>query len=401
MRLLAGVLACAGALLLGSVSTPASGQSVVHLRTDCAGVSETCFTNTELLTEWLWNGGRSPEPSASDRVLVLAGPGNFDYFECAGSGIDRGYVTVIGAGRDITRFYANDRELIGPYCKGGITVQSCESLNFQDLSAYGSHFGVTWVDDGFATWSDVDMIGGGKDFLFPGVPIATGGCGLGGFSTLGWYDVPYSNPPLGSTHYLFGARSIARGQAEAFCNPGACFTCCGRKSVGFDAASPAEIWFYGGEITAISTVAAAYGDQLGVQLANGARMHVFGSAVRSVAGDSSATFGALNGVLVQPQGASQFHMHGGLISADASCPAGATCTQANLNAEGVVVPANKLGHLMGTSFEVKARGTGVARRLVGSIDDVEGPFIWHAASSPPLTSTTNTNAQDIFVDTAA
>src|SRR5512145_3060273 len=102
--------------------------SVVHLRTSCTDTPawEWCFTSTSALTDWIWRDGptdRTNPPSATDRVLVLAGPGDFPKFICDGTGTPRGWVTVIGAGRDHTRFVANDgdSQTSVSYCRGGIT----------------------------------------------------------------------------------------------------------------------------------------------------------------------------------------------------------------------------------------------------------------------------------------
>lgn len=348
--------------------------SVVHLRKDCTGVSN-CFTTTADLTNWLWNGGRSSEPSSSDRVYVHVGPGDFDMFQCDGSSVARGWVSVIGSGRDQTRFVQN-QALIHPvngYCLGGITADSCTGLNFQDLTAYGGYNGVLWVDGGSATWSDVDMVAGGSEAL-------SSGCGLNslfGTSTLGWYD--FSSGGTGSRHFFFGCRALGLGHAN------------GTTNVGFDVASDADIWFYGGDIAAVPEVNASYSRNIGVSTDDGV-FRAFGASIRAEAGAATASQFAGLFAAVRPRGTA-FHSHGSILRADASA------SSANNTVFGIG-EAQGLVHTPGSAFNLQPSGTGSVVRIgVSGTADIQSPYTWQASSTPPAIS--SVEGADMFVDTDA
>jgi hypothetical protein len=182
----------------------ADDQRVVQLRQDCPEGVALCFETTAALADWLWMpGGRATPPSASDRVLVVAGPGTFDKFICDASTTPRGWVSIIGAGRDVTRFESNDGsvEPVSSACYGGITVNGCTELNFQDQTSFGSQAGVLWLNDGSANWTDVDMVGGG--------PTAVASCGTLAVA-YGWQD-KLAGGTVGSKHFFFGSRARALG----------------------------------------------------------------------------------------------------------------------------------------------------------------------------------------------
>jgi hypothetical protein len=361
-------------------STAASAQtldanaSVVHLRKSCSDVSshEWCFTSTAALTDWIWRNGpsdRTNPPSATDRVLVLAGPGDFDKFVCNGISTPTGWVTVIGAGREHTRFVANSGDVheSSGYCAGGITVDACEALNFQDLTAYGSHNGVMWGGGGLANWSDVDMVAGGPE-------SAVTWCGTNGTATLGWYDVG----PGVSKHYFFGCRAIGNG------NPGGSWTI-----KGLDATS-SNMWFYGGEILAEPTTGSGHTLSEAVLASGSSWVRVFGSTVRAKVGTDTGSNTILRGAFAGPN--AEFHMHGGIVNVDAS---GST---ANVTAEGV--KGSGFAHLHATAFNVRAAGTGTAKRLVKvSGGNLQAPFTWHPGTTPP--AMTSLSGQDLWVDTDA
>ncbi len=351
--------------------------SVVHLRKSCTDVPawQWCFTSTSALTDWIWRDGptdRTNPPSSTDRVRVLAGPGDFDKFICDATGTPRGWVTVIGAGRSNTRLVANSGDIHTTlaYCQGGITVDTCEDLNFQDLTAYGSHNGVFWVDGGSATWSDVDFVAGGPSAL-------DGYCGSNGTATLGWYDAQLTGGV--STQYFFGCRAIGNGL------PGGSWTI-----KGFDTGAM-KAWFYGGDIIAQPTTGSAHEGIETLMVAAPSQLHVFGTSIRASVGTATSTaFTSFRGASAYL--GSSFHMHGGIINADASAS-----TQ-NVNA--IAVWVRGLAHLHGTAFDVKAGGTGTATRLFKQGNgNIQAPFTWHAGTTPP--AITSVSGQDFWVDTNA
>jgi|GEM_PF-4991006 len=376
--------ACAFALVSALATVPVSARAVdanarvVELRSDCTGVSN-CFTSTSALTDWLWGGGpggRANPPSSSDRVVVLAGPGTFGRFDCDGSAATQGYVSVIGAGREFTRLESNDGASgFGGtfYCNGGINAYNCKELNFQDLTAYGSHTGVFWIGGGSSSWSDVDVVAGG--------PGAVTACEATTGNSLAWYDIDGDGGA--AKHYFFGSRVISRGVVP---NNGIDWV------VAVDSASIGEIWFYGGDILAEPASSAAYKRATGVRLGKGV-FEAFGTSIRTrVGAATTATFSnGFEGVDTQaPSQQAKFHIHGGIIAVDAS----GSATQVHVRG----VRGSGHVHAVDTAFVVKPGGTGTATRLVGNAT-FEAPFLWPGGSSPP--NVTSVHGADLFVDTAA
>ena len=346
---------------------------VVHLRTDCTGVTD-CFTTTSALTTWLWGTGsgvRAAPPSAGDRVSVLVGPGTFDKFVCDATSTPTGWVSVVGSGRGHTRFEANngsaDQEFLfsnGIFCHGAITAYGCTDLNFQDLTAYGSDTGVFWVNGGNATWSDVDMIGGGAARV-PGCAFST--------TTYGWND----NGTPKATHFFHGCRALGLGTNGGYNS--------GVSTINGD------LWFYGGDVVAKPDFAgSSISAQYGVEVGGTGEFHAFGTSIRNLVGVSTQIFPAFRGVTVA--GTGKFHMHGGIINSDGSASTG------NQGSIALHVTSNAFAHAHDTAFTVKGGGTGVATRLSGA-GPIEAPFLWEQRTTPP--SIASKNGADLFVDTAA
>jgi hypothetical protein len=153
--------------------------------------------------------------------------------------------------------------------------------------------------------------------------------------------------------------------------------------------SGAEVWFYGGDILARPEVPSSMSTNAAV-LQLGPKPHsfrAFGTSLRSLPGTATnlAQFG---GVSIPPSGV--FHIHGGIINADASA--------ATFDVNATALTSNGAAHAYETAFLVKGAGTGFARRLVGS-GDIDAPFLWRPSSSPPDIDSLNGN--DLFVDTEA
>lgn len=354
-------------ILLFGVSTAAQtvdpDASIVHLRTACD--IDNCFTDTEDLTEWLWEGGRTSPPSAGDRVTVQVGPGSFDPFVCDGSAQARGYVSVVGSGRQQSRFV---RLATGPgpdgklgACGGAIHVENCRELDFSHLTAIGET-GVFWLGGGSATWSDVDMIGEPQG----------GFCGLG---ALGWYDLPGAGGR--SLHYIFGSRVFGRGHPIA---------------VSALDVVDAEIWFYGGDVVAEAT-GSGTAILAAANVTNAGDLRLFGSSVRARVEPGAAVSGGFYGAWVHDGG--KLHLHGAIVNASADQGSGA------IDAYGIFAEdAGSMVHTPGTAFVVNAAGSGVATRVaaVGGAM-VHSPFVWPASTSPPPVETLH--GADAFVETDA
>jgi hypothetical protein len=374
MRINLSVTAATFMALFVALPSAADDQRIVELRYDCPAGAANCFETTSQLTEWLWMpGGRTNPPSAADRVVVVAGPGTFDRFVCDASGTPRGWVSIVGAGRGVTRFESNDGsvEPASGQCYSGITVNGCSELNFQDLTAFGSVSGVLWLNGGSATWTDVDMVGGGA--------TAISGCGAVA-NAYGWWD-RLAGGSVGSKHFFFGSRARASGIAGG-----------GAYNVGFYMTSGAEVWFYGGDILAESELTSAIAQNAAV-LQLGPKPHHFqgfGTSLRSLVGNATGgAFTVFAGASIMAASGT-FHMHGGVISADASA--------ATVNVSPVGVLSNGFAHLYETAFAVKPAGTGTATRVAGT-GNVESPFLWKTSNSPPTVVSKNGN--DLFVDTEA
>lgn len=347
--------------------SPDSDADVIHLRNDCdveGSPLDNCFESTSAVTTWLWGGGRGVEPSENDRVVVQVGPGNFDQFRCEASGAPRGFVSVMGAGRDQTRLRYTGTATVegeGAYCEGAIAVEGCTDLNFESLTAESHRIGATWTGDGESTWSDVDMLGG----AFEGESCGAADVGVG------WYD-------KGGLHYFFGSRAVGMDGSLVL--------------GGFNGAG--ETWFYGGEIAVdprkdFGSVFPTF--VWGVNAASTGDIRIFGSVVRAVVGPAvSATFSSFQGL----RAGGTIHMHGGIVSIDASA------STDDVDVYGIHAGSGALVHAPDTAFAIKAAGSGVATRVHATTGaNVASPFLWPAGDTPP--PIVSVDGYDQFVDTDA
>jgi hypothetical protein len=270
-------------------------------------------------------------------------------------------VSVIGSGRQQSRFVrvgSGGEGTVNGACRGGITIENCQKMDFSQLAGVGST-GILWMGGGFATWSDVDMIG---------EKVGTT-CGAG---ALGWYDQPGAGGR--SLHYVFGSRAIGRSSTHL-------------NASGFDAGD-AEVWFYGGDI--VAEVSGSMWNAFAVISSADADVRLFGTTVRAqvkpggFASDLAGAYAADGGML---------HLHGGIINASADQGTG------NISAWGIQAEDSGTHvHAPGTAFVVKAKGTGVATRVSttgGAM--VESPYVWPADTSPPAADAPH--GSDAFVET--
>ncbi len=283
------------------------------------------------MLDWVWN---TRNPTSATPLIVDVGPGKYTDFNCQSNG----YVTIRGSGRENT-VISNS----APTNNTGaaVKVNSCNQLAFQDLTINSDDYGIQWWNGGSSTYTNVRVAGG----------------------RFGWWD--YAPTGGKSTHYWFSSKVESPGnfgEAAALFNYGA------------------EHWFYGGEITFIPNM---LGNRSGaVVLGNTGNntpdMHIFGTAIRAVAPAGTALGSPLAAVLVQN---GTFHMHGGIINVDASA-----ASDANLNAYAIfneTVGPQRAVHTNETAFLVKAKGTGLARRIAGSSGNTGSPYLWPAGANPP------------------
>jgi len=347
-------------------STPDSNASVVFLRSSCAvagATMENCFESMTALTNvtngWIWT---TRQPSATSRLIVDVGPGEFGQFACDGDG----FVTVRGAGRENTILRAGGSTGIAAL------VQNCVDLSFIDIGFSGGEVGVKWIGGGNASWVDVDF-------------VTTSEAGI----SYGWYDQCDSNVEAKSVHYIHSSRARNVGTGAGY-----------TSAYG---SSCAETWYFGGEVlTTIdaNTAIAAFG----VNLADGAVFQAFGTAIRvSVVTDDDSSL-TLFGVQVtsnNPAAApyighhkvhGMFHSHGGVISVKV-----APAASQSVNATGISASVYAMVHTPGTAFVIEGGTSGQSKRLVNTdgTANVMDAFLWQAGPKPPMSTTESNRVSSI------
>ena len=318
---------------------------------------DNCFETTPGLTDWLWvdagtPSGRASEPSASDPVTVRVGPGAFEPFECGGSG-SRGFVSVEGAGRDVTRFVGAVPPVFhapAGACRGGITALGCTKLSFRDVTAEGDA-GVLWTGAGDSQWQNVDMFADNTD----GIDCLT--------TAFAWYDV-FS---AGGLHFFWNSRFEAVGgtsATNAFRNNGA------------------EVWAYGSDFLVRRAGSTSAGTPAAIETATSDGMRIFGSTVRGKveAGAGGGSVAGVNALV-------EFHMHGGIISIDASAHSLGAAIGIWASQPGA------LAHTPDTAFALKGA---TKIRLLGP-GTTQSPFLWPSGTTPP--SVISRTGADLFVKT--
>lgn len=344
-----------------------SDATVVELRVSCAMPGGTtldnCFETSADVTDWLWGTGpgtRNSEPNSLDQVTVRVGPGTFDPFDCEGSGA-RGFVSVQGAGRDVSRFVNPSSQTGGlelaSVCPGGITVQSCTGLSFQNLTAQGLGTGVIWTGDGTSRWEGVDMLADNE-----GAPVCFS-------SAFGWYDFN----SVGSLHFFWNTRFEARFSGV--------FT-------GMAFQGRGESWVYASDF--LLRQQGAFGASTNSAVLSGAPsgVRIFGSTVRAKVENPSFA-GMVTGL--KAQGGS-IHMHGGIVNVDSSAAAAGSVAAIFTSFSG----ASSV-HTPDTAFVVKAAQGATAYRILRIGGTVDSPFLWPASTSAP--AILSQNGSDLFVKT--
>jgi hypothetical protein len=339
-----------------ALSSPAFGQTLVHLRASCGSLSP-CVTSSTALQTWL----DANPPGAANPTTVDVGPGEFGPFVCSNDD----YLTLRGSGRDRTSF-----RRAAPSGNSALSVSGCDEFAVQDLSVVGHAIGVTKSGSGDMTLTDVD--------------IEVGGSGL---TTYAWWDGSVSCPEVRPKVWWFGSRIIVEATAGA-ANFGLYAQC-------------AEHWVYGSDFEvhgSANTPGNAFLNTL--YLIDGGDARIFGGSVRALVGGAvdtdfndfpgpdftipgfAAAFAARGGHL---------HAHGALFVADAKA--------SNLaqHAVGIKLENALHAHTPDAAFRVEADGGGIARRLVVIDSPVESPFLWPPSADPPAIE--SVNGSDVFVET--
>lgn len=360
-----------------SGSTILDTARVVELRASCAmpngAYLDNCFETTGELTDWLWDdagtpAGRASEPNSLDPVTVRVGPGRFDPFRCATTpGVPRGFVSVLGAGRDVTHFVGT-ATLVDPttsVCEGGISSLYCTSLGFSDVTASGPGTGVYWLGAGDSFWESVDMEVDNGD---------TVDCTARAYA---WYDKfgeRTETSPAG-VHFFWNSRMEARGVGGAV----AAFY------------SHSQSWFYGADFVmrVVSGSPGTYGGVVTVVRATTATwperdgVHIFGSTVRGIG--EAAFSGNLTGL--RSVGSGTLHMHGGIVNVNASGSASGVAVGAATDHQTGFI------HALQTAFVIK--GT-IKIRIYGP-GTIQWPFFWPRGTTQP--DVLSFTGADFFVKT--
>jgi hypothetical protein len=314
---------------------PTSGAmpDVVYLRKNCETL-QNCATTMEEIVPWISN---TRIPTATKRLTVDIGPGQFGTFSCTNGG----YTTLRGAGRTNTT-------IGGPNAFNAIAVSNCTDLDFESLKVTkktGTFNTIVWQGGGKSTWSDVDVIG----------------------SSYAWVDMDGSGsattctPQGRSVHYWFNSRIVT--STDVGLTKGYVSQC-------------SESWFFGSEITA-NVTSGSLAFALGVHN-NLSEAHVYGSVIRIVAAP-----GVVSGMTAAfATNGAKLHIHGTGIDAIGYGASPVTALSASNNAE---VHADVSAYNLSTG-----EGGTVTRIAKDASPDahIHAPYQWQHIPGFPLVSVT-------------
>jgi len=362
---------------------------LVDISKDCLGRAEPeCFEDPGALQSFeTWFVQIKSRPIAERPLLVRIGPGTFadsnSWFLACGdnveSPLEHGFTTIRGAGRSATVLDLRPgMEFL--WARIGLVSWLCHEMHFSDMTVESEKYGVSVAGGGDTTWSRMDVE--------VGSPL-TGGSVL----NIGWQEESCGTRPDGSPfeHYLFDVRFRVRAKNQT--------------NVGYHAPCDHN-WFFSGEIdvTGDAIRNGSTTDLIGVDVKGGGRFVGLDSRIRVETGDfTTGALGSAAGVTgVHVSGDErEFHMHGGLISVDASGHPGANATA--IHAEG-----DTHAHAFGTESRVTAGppATGVAagtpRRLFEQGGMIHSTQFWGAAADPPRNADhylLSLPGADLFVET--
>jgi hypothetical protein len=361
-----GFTLAAASFSVHAVNNAPADVDTVTLRTSCtenSGATEipNCFTSFAEVDNWL-RTVRMAGPA--NPTLINIGPGTFEGWDCRSSN-----VTLKGSGRD--------RSVITTISGFGIQVSAgCTNLSVQDLTVdatvdpggFIAAWGVTVTNlAAVTTWTNVEI----KSKLY------------------GWVEsVPGSCTDTSGKHTFFSSRIVAIGAP-------------GSNLVRAYIASCAQSWFYGSELTAVVNNNITHGFALE---ANGAEVHLYGSAARLLLESNTAASGyratsPATGpahYLVAALKGSVIHIHG--TGLDVVHPGTGT-------ADMLYADASSHIHANESGFNIHVSGAGKVQRLAGT-GSIEAPYTWKQNTAPPLSTSTNgvqtlisRNGADSYIET--
>ncbi|VAW79317.1 hypothetical protein MNBD_GAMMA15-1232 [hydrothermal vent metagenome] len=341
---------------------PTSGTlpDVVHLRKDCANTNpdlKNCADNMSEMLNWVWS---TKAPSVAAPVLINVGPGTFVEFNCNSSG----NVTLRGSGRDNTKIISSGIKpsfIDSGSGDAAVNAKNCSNLVIEDLTIEGGRYGIRWMEGGNSVYSNVLVTGNSN----------------------AWWDFSFnlgaSKPQ--STHYWFSSVLRNAGGAPEGSNIATLFT------------YSADHWLYGCEISAISDSQTGSIVQRAIWVRNevSAEVRLFGSVVRVGAspGTSVGSMGPGGPKLIGVRNDNVFHMHGGIISVDAT-----NASNSSVSVKAISSQNGFSTHTPGVSFIVNPKGSGIASRISG--EGIESPYQWPRGTNPPEIK--STLGSDLFVE---
>lgn len=326
----------------------------VYLKKNC-GTLANCTSSVGDLIAWLENTRR---PSSGNPLVVNIGPGTFSdsplVLSCNKNNGFRGYISFIGAGRDITILDAQNPHVFG-------NANACQKLNFTALRLGNSappettsaYTVIAWNKGGSSTWTDVHIEG----------------------SAYAWYE-----PSCGAvgSHYWHNSRlKVTRSTYSV-------------ATVYF--ANCDESWFFGSELSVMLSADDPYPDRAAVATAgkvtsysNGI-LHFYGSVLRA---GSEGAGGRMGGVVAN---GGEIHLHG--VGMDFISLAGNPA---------VALSASNGGHVHGaaTAYAVHTTGT-FTRAIIGTGGgSIDAPYFWGARPAALLERVYSIDGEDTAIDTAA
>lgn len=336
---------------------------VVYVKKNCTSI-DNCFQTTGELTEWAWGTStgvnhRIPKPNANSRLLVNIDSGVFGQIKCNNLDLNTkmGFTTFSGTGKGST-FLTEDTKPVT------ININNCTELKFSHMTIEHTsnamiNKSIVWTGDGNSVWDNVEVINTSRN------PNST---------NYAWYDLKCDASKEGNTHFWFGStiKAAARNGTRAY-----------KSNCG-------ETWFYGGLIetyfdsNSLSPVAV-----VGIETVRG-DVRVFGSTLR-VYIPPEGILSDISGLsaFVGVSNSGTFHMHGGIISVDASLIAG------SFDVVGLISQNGVGAHTPGTAFTVKPPISGKSIRAIGAT--AKSPFLWPPGSNLPVNQ--SITGADIFIET--
>lgn len=316
-------------------NAPADADSVT-LRTNCTqGGTEipNCFTSMDEVDSWLVN---VRHPSATKPTIINIGPGTFGGWNCKSS-----HVTLRGSGRDQSTFVVSSNSI-----GAAMWIQAgCTNLNVQDMKLDGrvGAWGVGVNNlEAITSWTNVEVIG----------------------PTYGWIESLPGFGPCPShngKHSWFSSRIIATGNGGSLSGASRAYT-----------AGCAQSWFWGSELTAI--VNANETSAFAIE-AHNAEIHLYGSNARLLL--AANTIATSKHYLIAALQNSAVHIHGTGLDVEHAGTGTADMLYADSTSH---FHANESG------FNIHVSGAGKVRRIAGTANRIEAPYIWKQGTQPPLSS---------------